>query len=94
MHLEVVLSTLYAHKLKAKFSKCHFWREEVCFLGHTVLESRLVGDPSKVAPVKDWHVLRNATEVRCFLSLAGYYRKFVKDFTTISILLTHLSKKN
>merc|ERR1712080_521695 len=85
---------LRAHQLKAKFSKCHFWWEEVRFLGHVVSKHGLAVDPAKVVAVQDWKIPKNATEVRSFLGLAGYYRKFIKDFAKISAPLTKLTKKN
>ena len=62
-HLKEVMDTLRAHQFKAKFSKCHFWREEVRFLGHVVSKEGLAVDPAKVVVVQDWTVPRNATEV-------------------------------
>ena len=93
-HLKEVMDTLRAHQLKEKFSKCHFWREEVRFLGHVVSKEGLAVDPAKVVVVQDWKVPRNATEVRSFLGLAGFYRKFIKDFAKISAPFTRLTKKN
>ncbi|PZP12942.1 MAG: hypothetical protein DI611_15630, partial [Brachybacterium faecium] len=94
LHLKEVLETLRAHSLKAKFSKCHFWRREVRFLGHVVSKEGIAVDPAKIVSIQDWKVPRNATEVRSFLGLAGYYRKFIKDFAKISAPLTRLTKKN
>ena len=94
-HLREVLKTLRAHQLKVKFSKCHFWRKEVRFLRHVVLsKDRIAVDPAKVVAVQDWQIPKNATKVRRFLGLAGYYRKFIKDFAKISTPLTRLTKKN
>jgi len=93
-HLKEVMDTLRAHELKAKFSKCHFWRKEVLFLGHIVSKQGIAVDPAKVAAVQDWKVPKNVTEVRSFLGLAGYYRKFIKNFAKISAPLTWLMKKN
>ena len=72
LHLKEVLETLRAHQLKAKFSKCHFWRKEVRFLGHVVSKERIAMDLAKVVAIQDWKVPKNATEVRSFPSLAGY----------------------
>ena len=63
LHLREVMDTFRAHQLKAKFTKCHFWREEVRFLGHVVSKEGLAVDPAKVVDVQDWKVPRNATEV-------------------------------
>ena len=94
LHLREVLETLRAHNLKAKFSKCHFWRREVRFLGHVVSENGIAVDPAKVATVHDWPTPKNATDVRSFLGLAGYYRKFIQGFSKIAAPLTQLTKKN
>ena len=88
------MEVLRKHQLKAKFSKCHFWRREVRFLGHVVSESGIAVDPAKVATVQDWPTPKNATDVRSFLGLAGYYRKFIQDFSKIAAPLTQLTKKN
>lgn len=80
--------------MKAKFSKCHFWWDEVRFLGHIVLEDGLAIDLVKVAVVQDWQTPKNVTDIRSFLDLAGYYRKFIKHFARISDPLTCLTKKN
>jgi len=93
-HLKEIMETLRVHQLKAKFSKCHFRREEVRFLGYIVSKEGLAVDPAKVVAVQDWKTPRNATEVRSFLGLAGFYRKFIWDFAKISAPLTRLTKKN
>ena len=64
------------------------------FLGHVVSKEGIAVDPAKVVVVQDWHIPKNATEVRSFLGLAGYYRKLIKEFTQISAPLTRLTKKN
>ena len=94
LHLREVLKTLRAHQLKAKFSKCHFWRKEVRFLGYVVSKNGIVVDPTKVVAVQDWKIPKNATEKRSLLGLAGYYRKFIKDFTKVAAPLICLTGKN
>ena len=66
LHLREVLETLRAHQLKAKFSKRHFWRKEVRFLGHVVSNEGIAVDPAKVVAIHDWKTPKNATEVRSF----------------------------
>ncbi|XP_073121713.1 uncharacterized protein [Henckelia pumila] len=93
-HLRTVLEVLRERKLFAKFDKCEFWLERVAFLGHVISERGVEVDPSKVQAVKEWSVPRNASEIRSFLGLAGYYRKFIKGFSSIAVPLTALTKKN
>ena len=92
-HLHLVLSRLRAHNLKAKFTKCTFWQNEVKFLGHIISQHGISVDPNKVMAVQSWNRPKSVTEVRSFLGMAGYYRRFIKDFARIAIPLTKLTKK-
>ena len=93
-HLRVVLETLRKEQLYAKMSKCEFWLREVSFLGHIVSEEGIRMDPSKIEVILEWKPPRNVTEVRSFLGLAGYYRRFVKGFSMTATLMTRLLQKN
>ncbi|KAG8490957.1 hypothetical protein CXB51_014090 [Gossypium anomalum] len=93
-HIRLVLQMLRDKHLYGKFSKCEFWLREVSFLGHVVSASGIRVDPSKILAVLKWKPPRNVTEVRSFLGLAGYYRRFVKGFSMIATLMTKLLYKD
>ena len=76
-HLRIVLHTLRDKKLYAKFSKCEFWLEEVVFLGHVISAEGVYVDPKKIEAILNWKPPTNVHEVRSFLGLVGYYRRFV-----------------
>ena len=77
----------------AKLSKSEFWLKEVSFLGHVISGSGIVIDPSKVDDVLQWETPKSATEIRSFLGLAGYYRRFIEGFSKLSLPLTKLTCK-
>jgi len=93
-HLKTVLGILREKKLYAKLKKCEFWLEEVSFLGHVISKDGIAVDPSKIEAVTNWERPTNVHEIRSFLGLAGYYRRFVKGFSKLSSPLTALTKKN
>ncbi|KAI3754605.1 hypothetical protein L1987_54392 [Smallanthus sonchifolius] len=92
-HLCLVLDLLKKEQLYAKFSKCEFWLKEVQFLGHIVNEKGIHVDPAKIEAVKNWQAPKTPTEVRSFLGLAGYYRRFIANFSKIVVPLTALNHK-
>ncbi|GJT43807.1 putative reverse transcriptase domain-containing protein [Tanacetum coccineum] len=94
MHLVLVLELIKKEKLYAKFSKCEFWLREVQFLGHVINGDGIHVDPSKIEAVKNWKAPRTPFEVRSFLGLAGYYRRFIEYFSKIAKLLTVLTQKS
>ena len=93
-HLRVVLSRLQEHKLYTKFSKCEFWLKKVPFLGHVLSDEGISVDLSKVQEVLDWKAPTSVHEVRSFLGLAGYYRRFIPDFSKIAKPMTRLLQKD
>ncbi|GJX06250.1 putative reverse transcriptase domain-containing protein [Tanacetum coccineum] len=93
-HLRIILELLKKEKLYAKFSKCDFWIRIVQFLGHLIDSQGLHVDPAKIEAVKNWTSPTTPTEIRQFLGLAGYYRRFIKDFSKIAKSLTELTQKN
>ncbi|KAA3487552.1 DNA/RNA polymerases superfamily protein [Gossypium australe] len=93
-HLRKVLQILRDKKFYAKFSKSEFWLKEVGFLGHIVSGDGIRVDLSKISAIVEWKPPRNVTEVRSFLGLAGYYRRFVKGFSMIATPITRLLQKD
>jgi len=92
-HLRVVLQRLREHKLYAKFSKCDFWLKEVKFLGHIISKDGISVDPGKIRDVLNWTAPTSVPEIRSFLGLAGYYRRFVPEFSKIARPMMELLKE-
>ncbi|KAI3712329.1 hypothetical protein L1987_70880 [Smallanthus sonchifolius] len=92
-HFCEILEVLQREKLYAKFSKCVFWLHEIQFLGYVVNEKGITVDPSKIVAVEDWSSPKTPSEIRSFLGLAGYYRRFIEDFSRIALPMTKLTRK-
>ncbi|TKC11711.1 hypothetical protein FA727_23790, partial [Robertmurraya kyonggiensis] len=93
-HLRLVMQRLREHQLYAKLSKCEFWLKEVSFLGHVLSNGGVAVDPKKVRDVLNWIPPQNVSEIRSFLGMAGYYRRFIEGFSKIAKPLTSLLEKN
>ena len=92
-HLRIVLQLLRDHQLYAKFSKCKFWLIKVRFLGHVVSASGVSVDLDKVEVVMSWERPKLVFEIRSFLGLVGYYRRFIEDFSRLEAPMTRLTRK-
>ncbi|GKC11506.1 putative reverse transcriptase domain-containing protein, partial [Tanacetum coccineum] len=93
-HLKLILELLKKEELYAKFSKCDFWLSKVQFLGHVIDSEGVHVDPTKIESIKDWASLKTPTEIRQFLGLAGYYRRFIEGFSKIAKPMTKLTQKS
>ncbi|KAG7594099.1 Zinc finger CCHC-type [Arabidopsis thaliana x Arabidopsis arenosa] len=93
-HIRTVLERLREQKLFAKLSKCSFWQRSIGFLGHIISDQGVSVDPEKIRSIKEWPRPKNATEIRSFLGLAGYYRRFVKGFASMAQPMTRLTGKD
>ncbi|GJS44780.1 putative reverse transcriptase domain-containing protein [Tanacetum coccineum] len=94
VHLQEILETLRKERLYAKFSKCEFWLQEVQFIDHVINSKGRKVDPAKIEAVMNWQAPKNVGKIQSFLGLAGYYRRFIQDFSKIAFSLTKLTKKN
>ncbi|GJZ02504.1 putative reverse transcriptase domain-containing protein [Tanacetum coccineum] len=93
-HLKIILKFLKKERLYAKFSKCDFWLDSVQFLGHVIDRNGVHVDPAKIEAIKNWVAPTMPTEVRQFLGLDGYYRRFIEGFYLISKPFTKLTQKD
>ena len=90
-HLHTVLQRLREKQLYAKFSKCAFWLKQMVFLGHIISAEGVHVDPQKVEAILSWERPTTVTKVRSFLSLAGYYIRFVEGFSKLTLPLSKLA---
>jgi hypothetical protein len=93
-HLSIVLQLLQTDQWKVNLAKCAFAQTSIFYLGHMISADGVASDPSKILVIQQWPALVNVKELRSFLGLAGFYRKFVRHIGLISRPLTELLKKN
>ena len=91
-HLRILLEKLRQNQLYAKFSKCEYWLEKVAFLGLVLKADGVAVDPSKIEVEIEWQQPKDITNIRCFLGLAGYYQRFIENFSKIAKPMTKLLK--
>lgn len=92
-HLRLVLQILKENQLFGKLSKCEFYSPTVHYLGHIIFAKGLVVDPKKIKAIIDWPAYKNVSEIRSFVGLVGYYKKFVKNFSKLVYPITQLERK-
>lgn len=92
-HLEQVLACLRKNILFANLEKCKFFKTKICYLGHVISGDGISVDPSKIRAIVDWPAPSNVSEVRSFMGLASYYRKFALNFSRIAHPITSLQRK-
>ena len=92
-HLRMALQLLRDHKLYAKLSKCDFYKDMIHYLGHIISDEGISVDPQKIEAIMNCPTPRNVTDVRSFMGLAGYYRRFIEGFSKVAHDITFLQKK-
>ena len=78
------------HQLFTKFSKCDFFKDKIQYLGHVVTKEGISVDPKKIRAIEDWSVPKYMTDVRSFMGITGYYRRFIEGFLRIENPITSL----
>jgi hypothetical protein len=92
-HLRLVLQVLREHQLYAKLSKCSFYQKQIHYLGHIISEHCIAVDAEKIESIRGWPTPKNVLDIRYFVGLVGYYRRFIVWFSKISHCITSLQKK-
>jgi hypothetical protein len=92
-HLRMVLQVLREHQLYAKLRKCSFYQKKIHYLGYIISKDGIVVDHEKIEAIREWSSPKNVTEVRSFMGLPSYYRRFIVGFSRIAHPITALQKK-
>ena len=87
------MEILRKHQMYAKFSKCDFFKTKIQYLGHVVTAEGIAVDLEKIKTIMEWRVPQNVADIRSFMGLAGYYRRFIEGFSKIAYPITSLQKK-
>ena len=92
-HLQIILQVLREHKLYAKFNKCKFFKDKIQYLGHMISKEGISLDLNKIKSIVYWPIPKDVIDVRSFMWITGYYRKFIEGFSRIENPITSLQKK-
>jgi hypothetical protein len=92
-HLRIVLQTLRKHKLYAKFDKCDFYQKKIQYLGHVISAEGIAVDPEKIRAIMEWSIPKDVADIRSFMGITRYYRRFIEGFSKIAYPITSLQKK-
>ena len=92
-HLRIALQFLREHKLYEKLRKCDLYKDKIHYLAHIISDEGISMDPKKVEAIMNWPTPRNVTDVRSFMGLAGYYKRFIEGFSKVANSITYLQKK-
>ena len=92
-HLSLALQLLREHKLYAKLRKCDFYQDRTRYLGHIISNEGISVDPEKIETIMNWPNQRNVIDVRYFMGLVGYYKRFIEGFSKVAHSITSLQNK-
>jgi hypothetical protein len=92
-HLRIALQTLRKHKLNTKFNECDFCQKETRYLGHVISSEGIAIEPEKIKTIMEWPVPKDAADIRSFMGITGYYRRFIEEISKIAYPITSLQKK-